>query len=151
MKNEAVSALLKNKKTLVLLAAAVVIGILMMIFGGRGKNEAETDEISEYEESTENKIEQTVQAMCGGKVYVIVSAEYGKETQYAKNVTESGEQTVISSGTPVTVRTAAPVIRGITVVCRNGGDPSAARRITEALSCAYGISSARIYVTSYRQ
>ncbi len=151
MKNEAVSALLKNKKTLVLLAAAVIIGILMMIFGGRGKNEAETDEISEYEESTENKIEQTVQAMCGGKVYVIVSAEYGKETQYAKNVTESGEQTVISSGAPVTVRTAAPVIRGITVVCRNGGDPSAARRITEALSCAYGISSARIYVTSYRQ
>jgi hypothetical protein len=151
VKNEAVSALLKNKKTLVLLAAAVIIGILMMIFGGRGKNEAETDEISEYEESTENKIEQTVQAMCGGKVYVIVSAEYGKETQYAKNVTESGEQTVISSGAPVTVRTAAPVIRGITVVCRNGGDPSAARRITEALSCAYGISSARIYVTSYRQ
>lgn len=151
MKNEAVSALLKNKKTLVLLATAVIIGILMMIFGGRGKNEAETDEISEYEESTENKIEQTVQAMCGGKVYVIVSAEYGKETQYAKNVTENGEQTVISSGAPVTVRTAAPVIRGITVVCRNGGDPSAARRITEALSCAYGISSARIYVTSYRQ
>jgi len=150
MKNVALSKLLKNKKTLVLLAAALVLGVLLMILGGRGKNEIQVDEISEYEAATRNKIEQTVQAMCGGKVYVIVSAEYGKETQYAKNVTESGEQTVISSGSPVTVRTAAPVIRGITVVCRNGDEPKTARRITEALACAYGISSARIYVTSYR-
>ena len=151
MKNEALSKLLKNKKTLLLLFAALVLGVLLMILGGRGKNETEVDEISEYETAVQNKIEQTVQAMCGGKVYVIVSADYGKETQYAKNVTESGEQTVISSGSPVTVRTAAPVIRGITVVCKNGDDKATARRITEALSCAYGISSARIYVTSYRQ
>ena len=151
MKTEALTKLLKSKKTLFLLAAALVFGIALMFLGGREKNGTKTDEISEYEAAVQNKIEQTVQAMCGGKVYVIVSAEYGKETQYAKNVTENGEQTVISSGSPVTVRTAAPVIRGITVVCRNGDDPAAARRITEALSCAYGISSARIYVTSYRQ
>ena len=151
MKNEALTKLLKSKKTIVLLAAAVVLGVALMFFGGRGKNEVKTDEISEYEAAVQNKIEQTVQAMCGGKVYVIVTAEYGRETQYAKNVSEGGEQTVISSGSPVAVRTAAPVIRGITVVCRNGDEPAAARRITEALSTAYGISSAKIYVTSYRQ
>ena len=99
---------------------------------------------------TENKIEQTVKAMCGGKVYVIVTAEYGKETQYAKNKTQQSEQTVLSSGAPVVERTAAPVIRGITVVCKNGGDPAVCRRITDALSVAYGVSSARIYVTSVK-
>ena len=150
MKNGFLSGLLKNKKAIILIAAALVSGVLLMIYGGRAKTDDNSDEISEYERQATNKIEQTVQAMCGGKVYVVVSAEYGRETQYAKNVTESGEQTVISSGTPVAVRVAAPVIRGITVVCRNGDDPAVKRKITEALSCAYGVSSAKIYVASYK-
>ena len=150
MKNEFLSKLFHNKKTFILLAAALVLGVILMIYGGRAKTDNNSDEISEYERISTNKIEQTVQAMCGGKVYVIVSAEYGKETQYAKNVTESGEQTVISSGSPVAVRVAAPVIRGITVVCKNGDDPAVKRKITEALSTAYGVSSAKIYVASYK-
>ena len=150
MKNEAFSKIFKSKKTVFVLAAAALIGVALMLIGNTGKKADTNDEISEYEAMTENKIEQTVKAMCGGKVYVIVTAEYGKETQYAKNKTEQSEQTVLSSGSPVVERTAAPVIRGITVVCKNGGDPAVCRRITEALSTAYGISSARIYVTSVK-
>ena len=144
MKNGFLSGLLKNKKAIILIAAALISGVLLMIYGGRVKTDDNSDEISEYERQATNKIEQTVQAMCGGKVYVMVSAEYGRETQ------EGGEQTVISSGSPVAVRVAAPVIRGITVVCRNGDDPAVKRKITEALSCAYGVSSAKIYVASYK-
>lgn len=150
MKNEALSKILKSKKTILVLAAAALLGVLLMLIGNTEKKTDNKDEISEYEAHVENKIEQTVEAMCGGKVYVIVTAEYGKETQYAKNKTAESEQTVLSSGSPVAVRTVAPVIKGITVVCKNGGDPAVCRRITEALATAYGVSSARIYVTSLK-
>ncbi|MBR6921918.1 MAG: hypothetical protein IKH51_06960 [Clostridia bacterium] len=150
MKNETVSKIFKSKRIIFALAAAALLGVVLMFVGNAEKKTGTKDEISEYEALTENKIEQTVEAMCGGKVYVIVTAEYGRETQYAKNKTEQSEQTVLSSGSPVVVRTAAPVIRGITVVCRNGGDPTVCRRITEALSTAYGVSSAKIYVTSLK-
>ena len=133
-----------------ILAVAALIGVALMFIGSTEKKTDNYDEISEYEAMTENKIEQTVEAMCGGKVHVIVTAEYGKETQYAKNTTKESEQTVLSSGSPVVVRMVSPVIKGITVVCKNGGDPAVSRRITEALSTAYGISSARIYVTSVK-
>ena len=147
MKDNAISKLLGSKKAMAAALLAAVCGIFLMISGG-GRKTGSGDEISEYERRVENKIEQTVRALCGGKVYVIVTAEYGRETQYVKNTTENSETAVMSSGAPVPARTAAPVIRGITVVCRNGGDPATCRRITEALSCAYGVSSAKIYVTS---
>ena len=150
MKTEALSKIFKSKKTVLVLFAAALIGAALMFIGNTGKKTYTNDEISEYEAMAENKIEQTVKAMCGGKVYVIVTAEYAKETQYAKNKTQQSEQTVLSSGSPVVERTAAPVIRGITVVCKNGGDPAVCRRITDALSTAYGVSSARIYVTSVK-
>ena len=150
MKNEALSKIFKSKKTVLILVVAALIGVALMFIGSTEKKTDNYDEISEYEAMTENKIEQTVEAMCGGKVHVIVTAEYGKETQYAKNTTKESEQTVLSSGSPVVVRTVSPVIKGITVVCKNGGDPAVSRRITEALSTAYGISSARIYVTSVK-
>ena len=147
MKNDFLTDLIKSKKAVAVVIAALLFGAALMI-GGGVKKQANTDEISEYEATVENKIEQTVQAICGGKAYVIVTAEYGREIQYVKNRTSDSEQTVISSGSPVASRTAAPVIRGITVICRNGRDPSVCRKITDALSCAYGVSSARIYVTS---
>lgn len=150
MKSEALSKIFKSKKTVLFLAAAALLGVALMFIGKTEKKTDIKDEISEYEAAAENKIEQTVEAICGGKVYVIVTAEYGKETQYAKNTTKDSEQTVLSSGSPVAVRTVSPVIRGITVVCKNGGDPAVCRRITEALSTAYGVSSAKIYVTSLK-
>ena len=150
MRSDFLSKILKSKTTVLVLAAAALLGVALMLIGNTGKKTDNNDEISEYEAQVENKIEQTVKAMCGGKVYVIVTAEYGKETQYAKNKTAESEQTVLSSGSPVVVRTAAPTIKGITVVCSNGSDPSVCRRITEALSTAYGVSSAKIYVTSVK-
>lgn len=150
MKEKSLSKLLGSKKALAALLCAAVCGILLMTAGG-GKKTAAANEISEYERQVENKIEQTVRALCGGKVYVIVTAEYGRETQYVKNTSPGTEQTVISAGAPVAARTVSPAIRGITVVCRNGSDPAVCRKITEALSCAYGVSSAKIYVTSVKQ
>ena len=149
MKDNAISKLLGSKKVMAAALLAAIFGIFLMISGG-GKKTQTQNEISEYERRVENKIEQTVRALCGGKVYVIVTAEYGTETQYAKNTSNGSEQTVLSSGRPVVVREASPVIRGITVICRNGDDPALCRKITSALSCAYGVSSARIYVTSIK-
>ena len=149
MKDGIIKKLLGGKKTLLILIAAAAAGFLLMLGSGGTKTET-SDAIREYENAAANKIEQTVGAMRGGKVYVIVTAEYGPETQYAKNTTNGSEQTVLSSGRPVVVREASPVIRGITVICRNGDDPALCRKITSALSCAYGVSSARIYVTSIK-
>lgn len=150
MIKETVSKLLKGKKAVLIVTAAALIGAALMLTGKSGKKTETFDEISEYERAAENKIEQTAEAICGGKALVIVTAEYGRTTEYAKNRTGEDEATVISAGSPVPVRTAAPVIRGITVVCKNGNDPVICRRITEALSCAYGVSSAKIFVTSFR-
>ncbi|MBP5208139.1 MAG: hypothetical protein J6330_06750 [Clostridia bacterium] len=149
MKNEKLSKLLGGGRPVFLLIAAALLGVAMMIAGG--KKTTSSDEISEYERQQANKIEQTVKALCGGRVYVIVTAEYGRETQYAKNVSQGSEQTVLSSGQPVVVRTASPVIRGISVICENGDDPALCRKITAALSTAYGVSSARICVASVRR
>ena len=147
MKKHDLSALFKSKKTVAALVIAALAGALILFFSpSESKNQPVGDENAEYIKEAENKIKQTVGAICGGDVYVIVTLEYGKETQYAKNTAENSEQTVTSSGAPVVTRTAAPVIRGISVVCKGGSDPVIRQRITEALSCAYGISSARIYV-----
>ena len=147
MKKPDLSGIFKSKKTVAVLIAAAAVGALILFFSSSGeKTVLSSDENSEYIKEAENKIKQTVGAICGGDVYVIVTLEYGKETQYAKNAAENSEQTVLSSGSPVKTRSVGPVIRGISVVCRNGSDPVIRQRITEALSCAYGISSARIYV-----
>ena len=39
-----------------------------------------------------------------------------------------------------------PVIRGVVVVCPGGGDPAVAERITQAVTTALDISSARVCV-----
>lgn len=146
MKNSKLSALLSGKKILPLLLCAAALGVLLMVFGGGAKKTSQGDEFSEYISRTENKIEQTVSAICGGKAYVIVTADRGKAAEYAKNKSENSEQTVISSSGPVTEYTVYPTVRGISVVCKNGDDATVRRRITEALACAYGISTSKIYV-----
>ena len=147
MKKREFFDMFRSKKTVAVLIAAALFGVLLLFFSqSADKTPAQNDDNAEYIADAENKIKQTVGAICGGDVYVIVTLEYGRETQYAKNTTENSEQTVVSSGSPLKTRTADPVVRGISVVCRNGADPVIRQRITEALSCAYGISSARIYV-----
>lgn len=147
MKKTDIAEIFKSKKMIAALAVLAALGAIMIISSGGDKNNSiQSDPDAEYIRAAENKIEQTVGAICGGDVYVIVTLEYGTETQYAKTASDGSGQTVISSGAPVPARTAGAVVRGISVVCRNGGDPVIQKRITDALSCAYGVSSARIHV-----
>ncbi|MDD2955222.1 MAG: stage III sporulation protein AG [Oscillospiraceae bacterium] len=40
-----------------------------------------------------------------------------------------------------------PVIQGVVVVCRGAGDMEVVERVTEAVTCALGVSSSRVCVT----
>ena len=72
---------------------------------------------------------------------------------YARNY-DKGDLIVIGSGSSksaVKVTEKPPVIGGIGVVCRGGGDPNVQKRLLELLSSAFGVSSSKIYIAEAKK
>ena len=151
----------KNKTASLLLVIAVLGGFLL-IFGGNSSNGGALSENTaneEYISAVENKIEQMIKRVCRGEVTVIVTAESSEEYVYAENTEEmtekNGEEIIRTSksnqyatvnGQTVVKTVLKPKIRGIAVVCLGGDDPVMQYKIVKLLSCAYGISEAKICV-----
>lgn len=155
------SFFLKNKTASVLLAIALAGGLLLIFGqdGGNTKLNAENIANEEYISGLENKIEQMIAQICKGDVTVIVTAESSEEYVYAENVEESSEKSgadavrtsksteyAVINGQTVVKTVLKPKIRGIAVVCRGGDEPALQYKIINLLSCAYGISEAKICV-----
>lgn len=148
--------LLKKNKAVILLAFFAVLGIVLLNIGdlpSSGKDKASL----EYTEKVRKEAKALVEKISGKGAYVTVTVESMSRVQYAVNVTEKQngdgsvsvtEEFVTVGGAPVVLYTGEPVIRGITVVCRNGDNASVQKKVIEALSCAFGISSARICVVA---
>ena len=155
------SFITKNKSASILLALAL-LGTLILVFSsgdGTEKNGEKTAS-EEYIKGIEHKIEQMVSQVCAGEATVIVTAESEEEYIYAENVQEVTEKSsseasrtsktsecAVVGGQALIKSVVKPKIRGIAVVCKNGDDPTIQGKIIGLLSCAYGLSSAKIYVS----
>ena len=155
IKEKAASKPKKKWVRYLLLASGLVFG-LVLIFVGSGRSTAGTEKAADdsaamrdYAAETEEKVRKLCESVEGvgrGTVTVAVTLECGYETVYAEDSekktsqsgeTVSGKYTKTGSGSserPIKMVTRAPVIAGIGVVCRGGGN-DASRADTAHLGC----------------
>ncbi len=154
-----------NMKGKWVILGAAALAIALLLFGGRGtdaKDAAEEDTfVATYTEMLEERVEALVGSMDGIEhVEVLLTLECGSELVYAENtgatygesglLSSSGEYIILSSGgeeSGLFLKEIYPRVRGIAVVCSGGNDTETQRAVTELLSVAFGISSARISVS----
>ena len=155
-------AYLKAKKSIILVGAFLIIGVvLMMLPIGEESHISSNDDkrLSEYASSIESKIAGLCSQVRGiSNVSVSVYFDHGFETEYAfdeeDRTTSSGTNSekkyvIIGSGNDVRmviVRERMPNICGIAIVCKGGGDPLLSSEIINLISAAYGIPRHKIYV-----
>lgn len=154
------SVIMKNKPMAIIIVTALV-GVLLMVSSPSGKSDGENtfSDCAQYAERIEKKIASSLEDMCGGRVDVIVTVEACEQYVYAKNENATAEKngdnekTSVSdeyaefNGAPLITTVIQPKISGIGVICRGGDDPVLQNKIINLLSCAYSISSAKIYVS----
>ena len=149
-----IEGLKKKGKLWIILLGAVAGVVLLLMGGGGGENVTELQSgeasLAKYAEETEKKIHDICSKVDGvSSVSVAVSFESGFEYVYAKN-DGRGDLLVIGSGSSesaVKVTEKTPVIGGIGIVCRGGGDPRVQKKLLDLLSAAFGVSSDKIYIT----
>ncbi len=154
-KNIAFLGYIKSKKSLFLIVTALILGLIMMIFGdGFGNSE---DDSGQNEDITE--LEKRVEALCErvegvGNATVMITLDTTGEQVYARNsrVFGSGESSeslheyVTASGGLVPTESKLSRIRGIAVVCTGGGDAFVRLTLTELLCSLFDISSGSVYI-----
>ena len=155
--------ILKDKKSVVLVAMAVV-GMLLIFLSGesdRGKEVTKADNHTEYADDYEEKLERLISKIEGvGKVSVMITYESGTETVFASDKEESfrnGEQKIRndyivvdgSDGeTGLKIKSVYPEIKGVAVVCSGASDPFIKERIVSVVSALFDISTKNISVVS---
>ena len=152
-----INKLKKNSKLLIILIGALA-GVILLLVGGEKEEALQVDAderaLAEYTEQMEKKIYELCSKVKGvSDVSVAVSFESGFETVYARNY-DKGDLLVIGSGSSksaVKVTEKPPVIGGIGVVCRGGGDPTVQKRLLDLLSAAFGVSSSKIYIAEAKK
>ena len=145
----------KNKRIwLILLGAAV--GVLLLLGGGGDevkKTEKDEPMLSEYSKEVEEKIKELCSNVRGvSDVSVAVSFESGFEYVYARE--DDGDLAMIGSGSAksaVKIKEKMPVIGGIGIVCKGGGDPTVQKKLLDLISAAFGISSNKIYIAEAKK
>lgn len=136
---------LKNKLPILLLLFSALAAALLL-FGNGEEASKDSDNGAELKKSAESDIREMAEKISGSRVYVTVSIDCLYTDEYAQN--DSGGLLQLN-GKPVLVKSELPHLRGVTVVCKNGDDTNIRSQITQAVCCAYGISSNRVYVCSY--
>ena len=140
-----------------LLLAALALGLALLLFGGGDESEGNSlpDEISteEYAAELERKISELCLQVEGvSNVTVAVSLSGGFEYVYATD--SSGRPVTVGSGSSasgIILKRKTPEIAGIGIVCSGGGDPNVKNRLVSLISAAYGVGSNRIFVTEAKK
>ena len=145
---------MSGRKKLILFAALGALGVLLVVIGALGgKNEtnaaknAENDFDDAYIAYLENKICNIVEKVTGDAgAAVIVTCDGGQERVY---LSSDGEYVTARSGgetSPVLSRNLYPMITGVSVACRGGGDSVTRKKLIDVVSTALGIPSNRICI-----
>ena len=148
--------------------AAGVVGIALLIFGGRSEKSEKKENVEAFaQDGTElsatafaEAAEERIVGICSGvagvgEVQAVVSLEGGYRAVYASDVQGSDgsyrNQTVLrgsgSSEQAILVGYDAPRIVGIGIVCTGGDDPTVRKNVTMLVSAAFDVSANKIYVT----
>ena len=147
-----------SKKTL-LLFAAVLLGVLFLLFGsGRfSKSEAkpisDEEELDAYREALRREIETLCESVSGvGRATVAVTLDGGFVSDYACEISSSGGESYVklgsgSSASGLLLERRPPDLLGIGVVCDGGASPSVAAELTALLSATYKLPMTRIHIS----
>lgn len=155
--------LIKDKKILILIVLAFVIGITLLLFGSvasdekNSAEEAKQNDSLSYSSVLEEKIEDFLSTVAGiDSVKVFVTVDGGNEVELAKIEEADGytsDYLVIDKGSeeeaPI-IREVYPRIRGVAVSCTGGNISTVQKNITDLLSAGLGISANNIMVTGYK-
>lgn len=122
-----------------LVVIAGVVGIALLFFSnyisfGSSKEDGSFS-VKSYGAQVEKDLESAISHIEGaGKTKVLLTMENSVEYVYLNNSTTKTKEV-------------EPLIRGVLVLCEGGDDPVAVGRITEAVTKALDISSAKVCIT----
>lgn len=153
---------LRQTKCLPLVCAAVLacVALCAVAFGGKiDKTTDKTTDTQSYIDELTNKIVSVIQKIDGcGRTEVAVTAatEGAKEYAYEttdKVVGDKSTQTtslVIVDGKPLVVKSYAPQVLGVVVVCQGGDDPIVRMKVINAVVTLTGVDRDNVRVFTYK-
>ena len=153
----------KSNKSIVVVAVLLILGLLLLTLpsaSNYSKSESSNEErLKQYIDGLENKIGTLCSKINGvSNVSVTVYLESGFETVYAYNeqnkATSNGinsekKYVTIGSGNDeamVCIVEKMPIIAGVAIVCKGGGNPVIANQLINMISSAYNVPKNKIYV-----
>ena len=128
----------KGRLKWILLAAAAILGVVLMALGGENGLEETVSYVNgaSFEESMELKIKNICEKVKGaGETSVAVTLGDGEKRAVSAGVF-SGDEVLYSE------------ICGIGIVCEGGDDPQTVRELLELVSATCGVPTSRIYVAT---
>ena len=124
-------------RRVILIAGALGIALIFLsnfISCDRQGEKTESVSSGDYASHTEHELEGFIDKIEGaGKTRVMLTMDIGVESVYLENGSTKTKEI-------------APRIRGVLVLCQGGSDPVTVGRITEAVTKALDISSAKVCV-----
>ena len=153
---------LRTKKGVILLVFLALVGVLLLAFANKSKNEVKENEgfesldPAEYAREVEERVEELCNRVDGaGSAYAVVTLKGGYKAIYASD-SQSGSSsnkssTVIigngSSEKGLLIGYENPEISGIGIVCSGGDDYNVRKNIISVVSSAFNVSSNKIFVS----
>ena len=153
----------KDKKLLARIAACLLIGIILLSFGGEGGKKDEGQETApqapinyhEEEAALEEKLSGILSQINGaGEVAVAVTLAEGTEAIYATNSdssvsadkTERNTELTEIADTPILVKERLPVVQGAVIAAEGAGSPLVRESLLNAATSLLGIRSSQVAV-----
>lgn len=171
-KTEALKKWWSGEKRIRILAILGAAGILLLCLSEflpkeKAAAQKEESELQDFCQETEKKLEQILtQTQGAGRVRVMLTLESSDEKIYARDEkndskSDDGMQqrsvdekfVLVGSGKEngVLLKTNAPKVKGVIVVCDGGDDPVVVKQMTTAVGSALGIGANRISVLKMKQ
>lgn len=137
-----VKKLFENDRIRRIIVIAGIAGIALIFLSSfiddgafSGKNEEEEFSVKTYSTQTEGDLQTVISQIEGaGETKVLLTMENSVEYVYLDDSTTKTKEI-------------EPLIRGVLVVCEGGDDPIVVERITEAVTKALDISTAKVCIT----
>ena len=130
--------LLSGGKFKNIIIIAGVIGIAMILissFTDFKPSESSVDSVEEYRQGLQSSLSSMLSQIEGvGDVSVLLTIENSVEGVYLENNSTK-------------TKDIEPVVRGVVVACEGGDEPVTLERVTDAVTKALNISSAKVCVT----
>jgi stage III sporulation protein AG len=128
----------KIRKIIIIIGAIGIALIFVSSFTGintGGKEETGGFSVTTYSTEIESDLQKILSSISGcGETKVLLTIENSVEYVYIEDSTTKTKEI-------------QPVIRGVLVVCEGGDDPVVAQTVTQAVTRALDISSAKVCVT----